>query len=45
MDFLNRNINLNNGQIEWLDERKTSLKIFMMGGSVEEKKTRIFKES
>lgn len=45
MDFLNRNINLNKEQIESLDEKKTTLKIFMMGGSVEDKKARIFKET
>ncbi len=45
MDYLNRNININKDQIESLDVKKTTLKIFMMGGSVEEKKARIYKES
>jgi len=45
MDYLNRNININVEQIESLDEKKTTLKIFMMGGSVEEKKARINRES
>ncbi len=45
MDYLNRNININKDQIESLDEKKTTLKIFMMGGTVDEKKIRINKES
>ena len=45
MEYLSRNINLNKVQIESLDEKKTTLKIFMMAGSVEDKKARIFKES
>jgi hypothetical protein len=45
MDYLNRNLNLNKDQIESLDGRKTTLKTFMMIGSIDEKKTRLNKES
>lgn len=40
---MNRNININKDQIESLEEKKTTLKIFMMGGTVEEKRNRINK--
>jgi prefoldin subunit 5 len=45
IEYLKRSITVNKEQIESLNNKKTTLKTFFMGGSEDDKKTRIINEN
>jgi CobQ-like glutamine amidotransferase family enzyme len=45
IEYLKRSITVNKEQIESLNNKKTTLKTFFMGGSEDDKKTRLTNES